>query len=52
MTGLVRNSDVVAMSSYAPLFANVTAEQRTAEQCFNAGLAQLYSKSWSAEFLR
>ena len=36
----------------APLFANVTAEQRTGEQRFNASLAQLYSKSWSAEFLR
>jgi hypothetical protein len=36
----------------APLFANVTAEQRTAEQRFNAGIAQLYSKAWSAEFLR
>jgi hypothetical protein len=36
----------------APLFANVTAEQRPAEQRFNAGLAPLYSKSWSAEFLR
>jgi uncharacterized ferritin-like protein (DUF455 family) len=36
----------------APLFANVTAEQRPAVQRFNAGLAQFYSKSWSAEFLR
>ena len=36
----------------APLFANVTAEQRPADQRFNAGIAPLYSKSWSAEFLR
>ena len=36
----------------APLFANVTAEARTTSQRFNAGLAQLYSKAWSAEFLR
>ena len=36
----------------APLFANVTAEQRTAEQRFNDRIARLYSKAWSAEFLR
>jgi uncharacterized ferritin-like protein (DUF455 family) len=36
----------------APLFASVTAEQRTGEQRFNPGIAQFYSKAWSAEFLR
>jgi hypothetical protein len=35
-----------------PLFANVTGETRTAEMRFNNGLAELYSKAWSAEFLR
>ena len=35
-----------------PLFPNVTGETRTAGQRFNDGLAQLYSKAWSAEFLQ
>ena len=35
-----------------PLFASVTGEKRAAEKRFNPGLAQLYSKSWSADFLR
>ena len=35
-----------------PLFASVTGEKRDAEKRFNPGLARLYSKSWSAEFLR
>ena len=35
-----------------PLFANVTGEERTAEKRFNDGLARLYSKAWSAEFLK
>ena len=35
-----------------PLFANVTGEARTADQRFNADLAQLYSKAWSALFLQ
>ena len=35
-----------------PVFASVTGEQRPAENRFNAGIAQLYSKSWSASFLR
>lgn len=34
-----------------PLFANVTGEDRTAGQRFNDGLAQLYSKAWSAALL-
>ena len=36
----------------APLFANVTGEKRTASECFNEGIAKLYSKAWSAELLR
>ncbi len=35
-----------------PLFASVTGEERADEDRFNPGLAQLYSKAWSAEFLR
>lgn len=34
------------------LFPNVTAEKRTPEQCYNPKLARLYSKAWSADFLR
>ena len=32
--------------------SNLTAEKRTAGQSFNPGIAQLYSKAWSAELLR
>ncbi|MEI8291976.1 MAG: hypothetical protein WCH99_21100, partial [Verrucomicrobiota bacterium] len=35
-----------------PLFASVKGEQRADEKRFNADIAQLYSKSWSADFLR
>jgi uncharacterized ferritin-like protein (DUF455 family) len=35
-----------------PLFANVTGEARAPSQCFNEGVARLYSKAWSAAFLR
>ncbi|NOS71963.1 MAG: DUF455 family protein [Verrucomicrobia bacterium] len=34
-----------------PLFANMAAEQRSAEQRFNPGIARLYSKAWSAALL-
>lgn len=37
---------------FEPLFASVTGEQRTLAQSFNPKIAQLYSKAWSAEFLR
>ena len=37
---------------FAPLFANLNAEKRTAEKSFNPNIAQLYSKAWSAELLR
>ena len=36
----------------SPLFAQVTGEARTAGQRFNPGLAELYSKAWSAALLR
>jgi uncharacterized ferritin-like protein (DUF455 family) len=36
----------------APLYAAVTGERRAPEQRFNPGLAELYSKAWSATFLR
>ena len=35
-----------------PLFPNVTGEDRLPAQRFHDGLAQLYSKAWSAEILR
>jgi uncharacterized ferritin-like protein (DUF455 family) len=36
----------------APLFPNVTGEERAAGERFNQNIAQLYSKAWSAAFLR
>jgi uncharacterized ferritin-like protein (DUF455 family) len=41
-----------AIELFEPLFANVTGEQFTPEQRFNGKIARLYSKAWSAEFLR
>ena len=35
-----------------PLFGQVTGEKRNAAECFNPGIARLYSKAWSADFLR
>ena len=35
-----------------PIFANLTGEKRTASQSFNPGIAQLYSKAWSAALLK
>lgn len=35
----------------APLFAQVTDAARQEDECFNAGIASLYSKAWSAAFL-
>jgi hypothetical protein len=35
-----------------PLLAQVTGEAHTANQRFNEGIARLYSKAWSADFLR
>ncbi|MBM3829198.1 MAG: ferritin-like domain-containing protein [Verrucomicrobia bacterium] len=36
----------------APLFASLTGEARTPESAFNRRTARLYSKAWSADFLR
>ena len=35
-----------------PLFGSVTGETRSTDQRFNDGIAQLYSKAWSAAFLK
>jgi len=35
-----------------PVFASVTGEKRADEKRFNSEIAQLYSKTWSANFLR
>jgi uncharacterized ferritin-like protein (DUF455 family) len=37
---------------FGPLFGQVTGEKRTTADQFDAGIAQLYSKAWSATFLR
>lgn len=37
---------------FEPLFANLTEQKRGAAECFNPRLAALYSKAWSATFLR
>ncbi|MBC8095949.1 MAG: DUF455 family protein, partial [Akkermansiaceae bacterium] len=37
---------------FKPLFPNLTEQQRTPEVCFNDRFASLYSKAWSASFLR
>jgi uncharacterized ferritin-like protein (DUF455 family) len=37
---------------FLPLFANLTEQKRSAPECFNECLAALYSKAWSAGFLR
>ena len=37
---------------FAPLFPSVSAEARPAAECFNADIAPLYAKTWSAAFLR
>jgi uncharacterized ferritin-like protein (DUF455 family) len=37
---------------FRPFFPNVTAEHRTPELRFNERLAEIYSKSWSASFLK
>ncbi len=40
-----------SMELLGPLFPAVTGELRTAHQCLNDRVAQLYSKAWSAAFL-
>ncbi len=37
---------------FQPFFTRLSGEQRTAGGSFNSGIAQLYSKAWSAAFLR
>ncbi len=37
---------------FAPLFAKLTGEKRTAGGSFNPAIAQLYSKAWSAALLK
>jgi uncharacterized ferritin-like protein (DUF455 family) len=37
---------------FAPIFANLTGEKRTADGSFNPGIGQLYSKAWSAALLK
>jgi hypothetical protein len=41
-----------SVAQLAPLFGQVTDKTRNPEQCFNSAIAELYSKSWSARFLR
>jgi uncharacterized ferritin-like protein (DUF455 family) len=37
---------------FEPIMEKLTAEKRSVEQSFNLGIAQLYSKAWSANWLR
>jgi uncharacterized ferritin-like protein (DUF455 family) len=37
---------------FQPMFANLTEQKRSATECFNDQIATLYSKAWSAAFLR
>jgi uncharacterized ferritin-like protein (DUF455 family) len=37
---------------FAPLLGNCTGDKRTAPECFNNTIARLYSKAWSAAFLK
>ena len=37
---------------FKPIFASVTGENRPDEMRFNSGIAKLYSKAWSADFLQ
>jgi uncharacterized ferritin-like protein (DUF455 family) len=41
-----------SVSLFEPLFPQVTGESRNASERFNEKIAQLYSKAWSAGFLR
>jgi uncharacterized ferritin-like protein (DUF455 family) len=41
-----------AVVSLQPLFAAVRSEPQSPEAAFNSGIAELYSKTWSADFLR
>jgi uncharacterized ferritin-like protein (DUF455 family) len=37
---------------FEPLFSNLTEQKRAAAECFNPRIVALYSKAWSANFLR
>ncbi len=41
-----------SLARLAPLLPQSTLERRPADACFNPSIARLYSKSWSADFLR
>jgi uncharacterized ferritin-like protein (DUF455 family) len=41
-----------SLALLCPCFAQASGESRAPEDCFNPTLARLYSKSWSADFLR
>jgi uncharacterized ferritin-like protein (DUF455 family) len=41
-----------SLELFGLLFENVSGEKRTADQFFNQGIAQLYSKAWSAGLLK
>jgi len=41
-----------SLALLAPWFTSVTGDVRIPGNCFNASIAQVYSKAWSAEFLR
>ncbi len=41
-----------SVTLFKPLFQNLTEQQLAPDDCFNDRIAALYSKAWSAEFLR
>ena len=41
-----------SVTLFEPLFANLKEQRRAPELCFNDSISALYSKSWSASFLR
>lgn len=41
-----------SLARLGPLFPQVTGDDREPDDCFNPCLAELYSKAWSARFLR
>jgi uncharacterized ferritin-like protein (DUF455 family) len=41
-----------SLALFKPVLASVTGEKRAESKRFNEGIAELYAKSWSADFLR
>jgi len=41
-----------SLERLSPLFSQVTGDDRGPDDCFNPRIAELYSKAWSAQFLR